>query len=72
MNMMNKKKRNDKLIKEQIELEDKKIDELKEIVNYYRRKYNEKLHISSQCRNNKIKTLEKTAEQLYNIENKEL
>lgn len=64
--------RTDKTMKEQIELEDAKIDELKEIVNYYRRKYNEKIHISSKCRTNKIDTLENTAKQLYNIENKNL
>jgi len=62
------KEKHEKVIKEQIELEDKKINELKEIVNFYRRKYNEKLHINTQCRQSTVEELKKTVDEVVKLD----
>lgn len=61
------KEKHEKIVKNQIELENKKINELKQIVNYYRRKYNEKLHINTKCRETKINVMNQAAESLSEI-----
>ena len=62
------KEKHEKVLKEQIELEDKKINELKEIVNFYRRKYNEKLHITTRCRQNTVEELKTTVDKVVKLD----
>ena len=54
----NEKKRNEEHIQEQLDIENVKINELTEIVNFYRKKYHEKMSVNSQCRKNKFDSLE--------------
>lgn len=56
----NEKKRNEEYIQEQLDIENVKINELTEIVNFYRKKYHEKMSVNSQCRKNKFDSLEKS------------
>ena len=60
----NEKKRNEESIQEQLDIENVKINELTEIVNFYRKKYHEKMSVNSQCRQNKFDSLEKTMSKL--------
>ena len=45
---------------EQLEIETEKINELKNIVNYYRKRYNSKLSISNKCRKDKQQDIKNT------------
>tara|TARA_B110001450_G_scaffold254741_2_gene280729 strand:+ start:1415 stop:2128 length:714 start_codon:yes stop_codon:yes gene_type:complete len=52
------KQRHEESVQEQLDIENVKINELTEIVNFYRKKYQEKMTVNSQCRENKFNTLE--------------
>jgi len=56
--------RNENSIQEQLDIENVKINELTEIVNFYRKKYHEKMSVNSQCRQNKFDSLENTMSNL--------
>lgn len=62
------KENHEEIVREQIKIENEKIGELKEIVNYYRKKYNEKLNINSQCRKQKQDIMEQNIEEASNID----
>ena len=58
------KKRHEESVQEQLDIENVKINELTEIVNFYRKKYQEKMTVNSQCRENKFTTLETNIDKL--------
>lgn len=66
------KKRHEEFIQEQLDIENVKINELTEIVNFYRKKYHEKMSVNSQCRGNKFNVLENTIKDLNNVKDDDL
>ena len=58
------KQRHEEFVQEQLNIENVKINELTEIVNFYRKKYQEKMSVNSQCRENKFNTLETNIDKL--------
>jgi hypothetical protein len=66
------KKRHEEFIQEQLDIENVKINELTEIVNFYRKKYHEKMSVNSECRKNKFNILENTMDGLNKVKEDDL
>ena len=66
------KKRHEEFIQEQLDIENVKINELTEIVNFYRKKYHEKMSVNSKCRKNKFNILENTMDGLKKVKEDDL
>tara|TARA_B100000787_G_C16195827_1_gene300751 strand:- start:1900 stop:2604 length:705 start_codon:yes stop_codon:yes gene_type:complete len=64
------KHRHEELIQEQLDIENVKINELTQIVNFYRKKYNEKKAVTGQCRKQKFGALEKTLSNVDSLHTK--
>jgi len=68
-NDMEDKREHEELIQEQLDIENVKINELTQIVNFYRKKYTEKKSVTGQCRNQKFGELEKTMKDVVELSN---
>lgn len=62
------KMRHEERVQEQLDIENVKINELTEIVNFYRKKYQEKMSVNSQCRENKFNILETNIDKLNKLQ----
>jgi len=68
-NDMDDKRKHEELIQEQLDIENVKINELTQIVNFYRKKYTEKKSVTGQCRKQKFGELEKTMKDVVDLSN---
>ena len=68
-NDMDEKRKHEELIQEQLDIENVKINELTQIVNFYRKKYTEKKSVTGQCRKQKFGELEKTMKDVVDLSN---
>lgn len=68
-NDMDEKRKHEELIQEQLDIENVKINELTQIVNFYRKKYTEKKSVTGQCRKQKFGELEKTMKDVVELSN---
>jgi len=66
------KQRHEEFIQEQLDIENVKINELTEIVNFYRKKYQEKMSVNSKCRANKLSGLDAATKNLNNLNKDDL
>lgn len=68
-NDLDDKRKHEELIQEQLDIENVKINELTQIVNFYRKKYTEKKSVTGQCRKQKFGELEKTMKDVVELSN---
>lgn len=68
-NDLDDKRKHEELIQEQLDIENVKINELTQIVNFYRKKYTEKKSVTGQCRKQKFGDLEKTMKDVVELSN---